>query len=62
MNQAPDIDILHERGKLIPKDWQKRLPHSSAPTSSTTVFLVRSGNPKHIKDWDDLIKHRCRDS
>lgn len=56
MNQAPDIDILHERAKLIPKDWQKRLPHASSPTSSTTVFLVRSGNPKHIKDWDDLVK------
>lgn len=56
MNQAPDIDILHERGKLIPKDWQKRLPHASSPTSSTTVFLVRSGNPKQIKDWDDLVK------
>lgn len=56
MNQAPDIDILHERSKLIPKDWQKRFPHASSPTSSTTVFLVRKGNPKHIKDWDDLIK------
>lgn len=56
MNQAPDIDILHERGKLIPKDWQKRLPHASSPTASTTVFLVRKGNPKHIKDWDDLVK------
>lgn len=56
MNQAPDIDILYERAKLIPKDWQKRLPHGSSPTSSTIVFLVRQGNPKHIKDWDDLIK------
>jgi sulfate/thiosulfate transport system substrate-binding protein len=56
MNQAPDIDILYERSKLIPKDWQKRLPYSSSPTTSTTVFLVRKGNPKHIKDWDDLIK------
>ncbi len=56
MNQDPDIDILYERGKLIPKDWQKRLPNSSAPTTSTTVFLVRKGNPKHIKDWDDLVK------
>lgn len=56
MNQAPDIDILYERGKLIPKDWQKRLPNASSPTTSTTVFLVRKGNPKNIKDWDDLIK------
>lgn len=56
MNQSPDIDILYTRGKLIPKDWQKRLPYESSPTSSTTVFLVRKGNPKQIKDWDDLVK------
>jgi sulfate/thiosulfate transport system substrate-binding protein len=56
MNQSPDIDILYERGRLIPQDWQKRLPNASSPTSSTTVFLVRKGNPKNIKDWDDLIK------
>jgi sulfate transport system substrate-binding protein len=56
MNQAPDIDILYERSKLIPKDWQKRLPNASSATNSTTVFLVRKGNPKKIKDWDDLIK------
>lgn len=56
MNQAPDIDILYERAKLIPKDWQKRLPNASSPTNSTTVFLVRKGNPKNIKDWDDLVK------
>jgi sulfate/thiosulfate transport system substrate-binding protein len=56
MNQANDIDILYERGKLIPADWQKRLPNGSAPTTSTTVFLVRKGNPKHIKDWGDLVK------
>lgn len=56
MNQAPDIDILYERSKLIPKDWQKRLPHASSATNSTTVFLVRKGNPKNIKDWDDLVK------
>jgi len=55
MNQAPDIDILYDRSKLIPKDWQKRLPNASSPTSSTTVFLVRKGNPKQIKDWDDLV-------
>lgn len=56
MNQAPDIDILYDRSKLIPKDWQKRSPNASSPTNSTTVFLVRKGNPKNIKDWDDLIK------
>lgn len=56
MNQTPDIDILYERSKLIPKDWQKRLPNASAPTHSTTIFLVRKGNPKKIKDWDDLVK------
>src|SRR5262245_9873343 len=51
-----DIDALHEKGKLIPKDWQTRLPNNSAPYSSTIVFLVRKGNPKGIKDWDDLGK------
>lgn len=56
MNQANDIDILYERGKLIPADWQKRLPNASSPTASTTVFLVRKGNPRKIKEWDDLIK------
>lgn len=56
MNRAPDIDILAERGKLIPKNWASRLPNDSAPTASTPVFLVRKGNPKQIKDWDDLVK------
>ena len=56
MNQANDIDLLAERGKLIPADWAKRLPHNSAPYTSTTVFMVRKGNPKHIRDWDDLVK------
>ena len=56
MNQANDIDILHQRGKLVPADWAKRLPNNSSPTASTTVFLVRKGNPKQIKDWDDLVK------
>ena len=51
-----DIDQLYEKGKLIPKDWQKRLPHNSSPYTSTIVFLVRKGNPKHIKDWDDVVK------
>lgn len=51
-----DVDALHTNGKLIPADWQKRLKLNSAPYTSTIVFLVRSGNPKGIKDWDDLVK------
>ncbi len=53
---AYDVDQLQEKGKLIPKDWQTRLPHNSSPYTSTIVLLVRKGNPKNIKDWDDLIK------
>ena len=53
---AYDVDQLQEKGKLIPKDWQKRLAHNSAPYTSTIVLLVRKGNPKNIKDWDDLVK------
>ena len=53
---AYDVDQLQEKGKLIPKDWQKRLQHNSSPYTSTIVFLVRKGNPKNIKDWDDLVK------
>ena len=53
---AYDIDVIAERSGLLPKDWQDRLPHHSAPYTSTVVFLVRKGNPKNIKDWDDLIK------
>lgn len=53
---AYDIDELAAKAKLIPADWQKRLPHNSAPYTSTIVFLVRKGNPKAIKDWPDLIK------
>ncbi len=53
---AYDVDELGERAKLIPADWQKRLKHNSAPYTSTIVFLVRKGNPKGIKDWDDLVK------
>ncbi|MDI1348729.1 sulfate ABC transporter substrate-binding protein [Aquabacterium sp.] len=56
MNQASDIDILAERGGLVPADWAKRLPNNSAPTTSVTVILVRKGNPKQIKDWADLAK------
>ena len=51
-----DIDELHAKGKLIPADWQKRLPHNSSPYTSTIVLLVRKGNPKNIKDWGDLAK------
>src|SRR5438045_2684871 len=51
-----DVDALYRVGKLIPEDWRKRLPNNSAPYTSTIVFLVRKGNPKHIKDWDDLVK------
>jgi len=53
---AYDIDAIAEYGKLIPKEWQTRLPHNSSPYTSTLVFLVRKGNPKGIKDWDDLVK------
>jgi sulfate/thiosulfate-binding protein len=53
---AYDIDEIAERAKLIAPDWQKRLPHNAAPYTSTIVFLVRKGNPKGIKDWDDLVK------
>ena len=53
---AYDIDVIAERTGWLPKDWQSRLPHNSAPYTSTIVFLVRKGNPKGIKDWGDLIK------
>lgn len=53
---AYDVDAIAARGNLIAKDWQKRLPDNSAPYTSTIVFLVRKGNSKGIKDWDDLIK------
>ncbi|TDR94539.1 sulfate ABC transporter substrate-binding protein [Enterovirga rhinocerotis] len=53
---ASDIDAIAQRTKKIPADWQTRLPHNSSPYTSTIVFLVRKGNPKGIKDWDDLAK------
>jgi sulfate transport system substrate-binding protein len=53
---AGDIDALATQGKLLPANWQGRLPHNSAPYTSTIVFLVRKGNPKRIKDWGDLVK------
>ena len=53
---AGDVDALVQNGGLVAADWAKRLPHNSAPYTSTIVFLVRKGNPKGIKDWDDLVK------
>ncbi len=53
---AYDIDAIAEKSNFIPKNWQARLPNNSSPYTSTIVFLVRWGNPKNIKDWDDLIK------
>ncbi|WP_374523147.1 sulfate ABC transporter substrate-binding protein [Hydrogenophaga sp.] len=53
---AGDTDALHTNGQWIPKDWQKRLPHNSSPYTSTIVLVTRAGNPKNIKDWDDLIR------
>jgi sulfate transport system substrate-binding protein len=52
---AYDIDSIAQQAKLLPTDWQKRLPNDSTPYTSTIVFLVRKGNPKHIRDWGDLI-------
>src|SRR6266478_988923 len=53
---AYDIDAISQNAGLLPADWQKRLPQNSTPYTSTIVLLVRRGNPKHIKDWDDLVK------
>ena len=53
---AADIDAVAKNAKLLPTDWQKRLPDNSAPYTSTIVFLVRKGNPWKIKDWNDLVK------
>lgn len=55
-NQVTDIDAIAERGGLVSKDWRKAFPNNSAPYSSTIIFLTRKGNPKGIKDWDDLVK------
>ncbi len=51
-----DLDMISEKSKLFPADWQKAFPNNSSPYTSTIVFLVRKGNPKQIKDWDDLLK------
>ena len=56
MNQATDINALADNGGLIPKNWAERLPNNSAPFTSATVFIVRKGNPKGIKDWPDLVR------
>ncbi|CAM5191348.1 thiosulfate ABC transporter substrate-binding protein CysP [Alishewanella longhuensis] len=53
-NQSTDIDILHQRGNLLPENWRERLANNSSPYYSTMAFLVRKGNPKNIQDWSDL--------
>ena len=53
---AADIDSLHTHGDYLPADWQSRLPEHSTPYTSTIVLLVRAGNPKNIKDWDDVVR------
>lgn len=53
---AADIDALHEHGDLVAADWPTRFPNHSVPYTSTVLFVVRKGNPKNVKDWDDLIK------
>jgi sulfate transport system substrate-binding protein len=53
---AYDVDAIAEKSRLLPLDWQKKLPNNSSPYTSTIVFLVRKGNPKGIKDWDDLLR------
>lgn len=54
-NTTTDVDFLAERGVVV-QDWRKQFPHNAAPTTSTMLFLVRQGNPKNIRDWDDLVK------
>nr|WP_276583676.1 sulfate ABC transporter substrate-binding protein [Pseudomonas sp. RIT-PI-AD] len=56
MNMSTDINALADNGGLVPKDWASRLPNNSAPFTSATVFIVRKGNPKSLKDWPDLLK------
>jgi sulfate transport system substrate-binding protein len=57
---AYDIDAIAQNARLLPLNWQSRLPHNSAPYTSTLVFLVRKGNPKQIKDWGDLVRPGVR--
>jgi len=56
MNQPTDVDVLFSAGRLIPSNWETRLPNRSVPYNSTIVFVVRQGNPKNIKNWDDLVR------
>lgn len=56
MNMATDINALAEHGGLVPQNWAERLPNHSAPFTSATVFIVRKGNPKALKDWPDLLQ------
>jgi sulfate transport system substrate-binding protein len=53
---AYDVDMLHDKGSLIPENWQSRLPNNSSPYTSAIVFVVRKGNPKNIHDWEDLAQ------
>jgi len=53
---AADIDAIHAKAGVIPADWQSKFPDNSTPYTSTIVLLVRKGNPKHIKDWDDVVR------
>ncbi|PYE90087.1 thiosulfate ABC transporter substrate-binding protein CysP [Phyllobacterium leguminum] len=55
-NQVTDVQVLHDKGNLIPADWQSRLPNNSSPYYSLPAFLVRTGNPKNIRNWDDLVR------
>lgn len=55
-NQVTDVDILHERGNLVPADWRDQFPNASSPYYSTMAYLVREGNPKNIQNWDDLAR------
>ena len=56
LGTASDIDALHKQANLLPDNWQSRLPDDSTPYTSTIIFLVRQGNPKHIVDWNDLVR------
>ncbi len=55
LNQGSDVDTLRTAGKLVPANWASRLPNKSVPFTSTVIFVVRAGNPKDIRDWDDLL-------
>jgi len=56
MNQALDIDLIAAQGGLVSPDWASRLPHHAVPFTSTILFVVRKGNPRQVRDWDDLVK------